>query len=235
MNITENRLALRPTLERIVAYADGGVATERPLVIRTDSLVTSDILLDAAERLIKDSKKVVMGVFAPIDEGLNIVYYYGTPTIGEVEETIKALRGKKFIILVSRIFEPDEGMQKRIDFIDCFNEEAITVSTLFSELRNLPEDLYIFARELEGLYPVQVNSMSRTGVIYIDAIGDRLRCVRQMLEELEPVSDTDGAVIFDHDYYFVGIEEYDSECDYAIIEMVSREKCVDKLVNFFRH
>ena len=72
MNNADNRLSLRAAMERIVEYADGGVATERPLVVRTDSIVTSDILRYAAVRLIQNAKKVTIGADAIIDDGLDV-------------------------------------------------------------------------------------------------------------------------------------------------------------------
>lgn len=234
MNTTDNRLSIRSTLERVMAYADSGTngTTNKPLVIRTDSIVTSDILRDAAVQLIKNSKKVTIGTNAIIDDGLNIVYNYDSSM---VDESIELLKGKKYFIIVDWDFEPSEETLARMDFIDCVNEEAMTVSTLYSELKNLPEDLYIFAREdfSEGLLPIEVNQVTAGTVGYSDVVM-KLRRVRQMLDELEPVSTSDRAVIYENDF-FVGIEDYDPESDYAIIEMVSREKCVDKLVNLFRH
>ena len=232
MNNAENRLAIRPTLERTMATADGGVATERPLVVRTDSVVTSDILRDAAVRLIKNAKKVTIGANAIIDDGFSIVYNYDSSTI---DESIELLKGKRYVIIVDWDFQPSEEMLERIDLVDCVNEDAMTAASLFSELKSLPEDLYIFAREdfSHGLIPIELNQVTAGTVGYSDTVG-KLRRVGQMLDELESVRDSSRAVIYQNDF-FAGVEDYDSESDYAIIEMVSREKCVDKLVNFFRH
>lgn len=232
MNNAENRLAIRPTLERIMATADGGVATERPLVVRTDSAVTSDILRDAAWRLIKHSQRVTIGKNAIFDDGFNIVYNYVSSMF---DESIELLKGKRYVIIIDWDFQPSEEMLERIDLVDCVNEDAMTAASLFSELKSLPEDLYIFAHEdfSHGLIPIELNQVTAGTVGYSDTVG-KLRRVGQMLDELEPICDSDRAVIYRNDF-FVGIEEYDPESDYAIIEMVSREKCVDKLVNFFRH
>lgn len=231
MNNKDNRLSLRAGLERIMATADGGVATERPLVVRTDSVVTSDILRDAAVRLIKHSQRVTIGKNAIFDDGFNIVYNYDSLMI---DESIELLKGKRYVIIVDWDFQPSEEMLERIDLVDCVNEDAMTVASLFSELKSLPEDLYIFAREdfSHGLIPIELNQVTTGTVGYSDTVG-KLRRVGQMLDELVPVCDSSRAVIYRNDF-FVGIEEYDPESDYAIIEMVSREKCVDKLVNFFR-
>lgn len=232
MNNKENRLSLRAALERIVEYADGGVATERPLVVRTDSAVTSDILRDAAWRLIKHSQRVTIGKNAIFDDGFNIVYNYVSSMF---DESIELLKGKRYVIIIDWDFQPSEETLERIDLVDCVNEDAMTVASLFSELKSLPEDLYIFAHEdfSHGLIPIELNQVTAGTVGYSDTVG-KLRRVGQMLDELEPICDSDRAVIYRNDF-FVGIEEYDPESDYAIIEMVSREKCVDKLVNFFRH
>ena len=232
MNNAENRLAIRPTLERIMATADGGVATVRPLVVRTDSVVTSDILRDAAVRLIKHSQRVTIGKNAIFDDGFNIVYNYDSSTI---DESIELLKGKRYVIIVDWDFQPSEEMLERIDLVDCVNEDAMTAASLFSKLKSLPEDLYIFAREdfSHGLIPIELNQVTAGTVGYSDTVG-KLRRVGQMLDELESVRDSSRAVIYPNDF-FAGVEDYDSESDYAIIEMVSREKCVDKLVNFFRH
>lgn len=233
MNNTENRLAIRPTLERIMAYADSSVGSgrsDRPLVIRTDSIVTSDILGDAAVRLIKHSQRVIIDSNAIIDDGLNIVYNYDTSI---VDESIELLKGKRYVIIVDWDFEPSEETLERIDFINCVNDEAMTVADLFAELKSLPEDLYIFAREdfSRGLLPIEVNQVTDGTVVYSDAVG-KLRRVGQMLGELESICDSERSVIYPYDF-FAGIEEYDPESDYAIIEMVSREKCVDNIVNFY--
>ena len=232
MNNKDNRLSIRAALERIVEHADAGVSAERPLVIRTDSIVTSDILRDAAVRLIKDSKKVTIGNNAIIDDGVNIVYNYDSSM---VDESIELLKGKSYVIIADWNFKPSEETLARIDLVDCVNEDAMTVAALFSELKSLPEDLYIFAREdfSRGLIPIQLNQVSAGTVVYSDTAG-KLRRVRQMLAELAPISTTSREVIYQNDF-FVGIEEYNPKSDYAIIEMVSREKYVDKLVNFFRH
>ena len=232
MNNKDNRLSLRAALERIVEYADGGVATERPLVVRTDSAVTSDILRDAAWRLIKHSQRVTIGKNAIFDDGFNIVYNYVSSMF---DESIELLKGKRYVIIVDWDFQPSEETLERIDLVDCVNEDAMTAASLFSELKSLPEDLYIFAREdfSHGLIPIELNQVTAGTVGYSDTVG-KLRRVGQMLDELLPVSDSSRAVIYQNDF-FVGVEDYDSESDYAIIEMVSREKCVDKLVNFFRH
>ena len=232
MNNADNRLSLRAAMERIVEYADSGVATERPLVVRTDSVVTSDILRNAAVRLIKHSQRVTIGKNAIFDDGFNIVYNYDSSM---VDESIELLKGKRYVIIVDWDFQPSEEMLERIDLVDCVNEDAMTAASLFSELKSLPEDLYIFAREdfSHGLIPIELNQVTAGTVGYSDTVG-KLRCVGQMLDELAPVCDSSRAVIYQNDF-FVGVEDYDSESDYAIIEMVSREKCVDKLVNFFRH
>ena len=232
MNNVENRLAIRPTLERIVEYAESGVTTERPLVVRTDSVVTSDILRDTAVRLIKNAKKVTIGADAIIDDGLNIVYNYDSSM---VDESIELLKGKRYVFIVDWDFQSSEETLERIDLVDCVNEDAMTAASLFSELKSLPEDLCIFAREdfSHGLIPIELNQVTAGTVGYSDTVG-KLRRVGQMLDELLPVSDSSRAVIYPNDF-FAGVEDYDSERDYAIIEMVSREKCVDKLVNFFRH
>ena len=223
MNNAENRLAIRPTLERIMATADGGVATVRPLVVRTDSVVTSDILRDAA---------VTIGKNAIFDDGFNIVYNYDSSTI---DESIELLKGKRYVFIVDWDFQPSEEMLERIDLVDCVNEDAMTAASLFSKLKSLPEDLYIFAREdfSHGLIPIKLNQVTAGTVGYSDTVG-KLRRVGQMLDELGSVRDSSRAVIYQNDF-FVGVEDNDSESDYAIIEMMSREKCVDKLVNFFRH
>ena len=233
MNNKDNRLSLRAAMERIVEYADSGVATERPLVVRTDSVVTSDILRYAAVRLIKNAKKVTIGADAIIDDRLNIVYNYVSSMF---DESIELLKGKRYVIIIADWdFQPSEETHERIDLVDCVNEDAMTAASLFSKLKSLPEDLYIFAREdfSHGLIPIELNQVTAGTVGYSDTVG-KLRRVGQMLDELAPVCDSSRVVIYQNDF-FVGVEDYDSESDYAIIEMVSREKCVDKLVNFFRH
>lgn len=227
----DNRLSIRPTVERILEYAEKvAKAPQLPLVIRTDSIVTSDILRDACEQLIKNSKKVTIGNNAIIDDGLNIVY----KDTAMFDKSVELLKGKKYIIIADWDFQPAEEMLKHMEFIDCFNEEAITVSTLYSELNTLPKDLYIFACNdcCRGLLPIEVNQVTAGTVVYY--VSMKLRRVKQMLDELEPISNSNRAVIY-YNAFFAGIEEFDTESDYALIEMVSREKCVDKLVNFFRH
>lgn len=227
------KFPIKATIERILAFANNveNRSDDRPLLIRTDSIVTSDILRDACERLVKNSKKVTIGNNAIVDNGLNIVYNYVTSMF---DESIELLKGKKYIIIVDWDFEPGEEILKSMDFIDCFNEQALTSSGLYSELKNLPDDIYIFAREdfSKGLFPIHVNQVT-DGTIGYTYVPMKLLRAKQMLDELEPIRDSDRAVIYENDF-FVGIEEYDPESDYAIIEMESREKCVDKLVNFFR-
>ena len=209
------------------------MATERPLVVRTDSVVTSDILRDTAVRLIKHSQRVTIGKNAIFDDGFNIVYNYDSSMF---DESIELLNGKRYVIIIADWdFQPSEETLERIDLVDCVNEDAMTAASLFSELKSLPEDLYIFAREdfSYGLIPIELNQVTAGTVGYSDTVG-KLRRVGQMLNELESVCDSSRAVIYPNDF-FAGVEDYDSERDYSIIEMVSREKCVDKLVNFFRH
>lgn len=90
------RLNIVANLRRIMEYAEHS-EENRPLLVRTDSLLTSDILRFASAMLIENSRLVVPGISSSIGDGLNILYLYDTG------DPAKMSRGKYVYRLVDRL------------------------------------------------------------------------------------------------------------------------------------
>ena len=222
------KLNIEETLKRIKEYAENS-GKNRPLLIRTDSVVTSDILRDASESIVKNSKKV-SNSNSVNEAGLNILYnWLSDKDLSEQE--VNRVAGNPFVYIVDPDFEVDDEIKERFSFIECVNDDALTFRDLVTELEKLPEDLYVFARidYISGLFPLEVNYVTKQCVAYVTKL-DKLPRVKQMLDEIQMIKNSNRSVIYDGKNFPVEIV-YDEDADYVTIEMVSKKKFVDRLVN----
>ena len=229
------RINIEATLRRIMEYAAHSEES-RPLLIRTDSMLTSDILYQASICLIKNVGVVTAVLTSISDNGLNIMYMLGTDDPFEVETEIDRIGDRPFIFIIDHDYEElcvDKGT---FTIIKCFNEDVMTTGEFARKLEKLPPDLYIFGCEdshRNGLTPFHAGKNGYGYGCLAKAPFGKLVRVSELLDEVNQVRYS-GRSIVSPKSFPIGIVldgRYNSGDDYITFDMMSRYKYVDLLVN----
>ena len=229
------RINIEATLQRIMEYAAHS-EEGRPLLIRTDSPLTSDILCQAGVRLIENASVFTPGLTSITDNGLNILYMLDTDNPFEVETEIDRIGDRPFIFIIDHDYRELCVDKETFTIIKCFNEDVMTTGEFARKLEKLPPDLFIFGCEdshRNGLTPFHAGR-SDYGYGYLaKAPFGKLVRVSELLEEINQVRYS-GRSIVSPNSFPIGIDldgRYTPGDDYIAFDMVSRDKYVDRLVD----
>lgn len=229
------RINIEATLRRIMEYAAHSEVS-RPLLIRTDSMLTSDILYQASICLIKNVGVVTAVLTSISDNGLNIMYMLGTDDPLEIGTQIELIGDRPFIFIVDQDYEDDPGDRETFTIIKCFNEDVMTTGEFARKLEKLPPDLFIFGCEdshRNGLTPFQVGKNGYGYGCLAKAPFGKLVRVSELLDEVNQVRYS-GRSIVSPKSFPIGIDidgRYNPGDDYIAFDMMSLYKYVDLLVN----
>ena len=229
------RINIEATLRRIMEYAAHSEVS-RPLLIRTDSMLTSDILYQASICLIKNVGVVTAVLTSISDNGLNIMYMLGTDDPLEIGTQIELIGDRPFIFIVDQDYEDDPGDRETFTIIKCFNEDVMTTGEFARKLEKLPPDLFIFGCEdshRNGLTPFHTGRNDYGYGYLAKAPFGKLVRVSELLEEINQVRYS-GRSIVSPNSFPIGIDidgRYNPGDDYIAFDMMSRYKYVDLLVD----
>lgn len=229
------RINIEATLRRIMEYAAHSEVS-RPLLIRTDSMLTSDILYQASICLIKNVGVVTAVLTSISDNGLNIMYMLGTDDPLEIGTQIELIGDRPFIFIVDQDYEDDPGDRETFTIIKCFNEDVMTTGEFARKLEKLPPDLFIFGCEdshRNGLTPFHAGRNDYGYGYLAKAPFGKLVRVSELLEEINQVRYS-GRSIVSPNSFPIGIDidgRYNPGDDYIAFDMMSRYKYVDLLVD----
>lgn len=229
------RINIEATLRRIMEYAAHSEES-RPLLIRTDSPLTSDILCHAGVRLIEHATVFTPGITSVNGDGLNILYMLDTDDPLEVGTQIELIGDRPFIFIVDHDYEEEPGDKETFTIIKCFNEDVMTTGEFARKLEKLPPDLFIFGCEdshRNGLTPFHAGRNDYGYGYLAKAPFGKLVRVSELLEEINQVRYS-GRSIVSPNSFPIGIDidgRYNPGDDYIAFDMMSRYKYVDLLVD----